>query len=113
MNIDPTIDAIVREIRCIFAEQTEVYAVFGFGSYFRREQPYRDIDVLVVLKPDRDQILPTFCRVKSDLEQMGKRMAVSLDLTFLKFEEFADRPLRDMDSLVDIFRDQSLETRLT
>jgi predicted nucleotidyltransferase len=87
----------------ITAEQRDVLAAFGFGSHFRGE-PYNDVDILVVLKPGSGPLLPTYYALKSKLELLGQRLGVTMDLTVLTWEEFVDKPLRDMDSLVEIVR---------
>jgi len=97
-----TTSEIKKEIRCIItAGQRNVLAVFGFGSHFRGES-YRDIDILVVLKPKCGPLLPTYYSLKRALEELSEHLGVAIDLTVLTWEEFADRPLRDMDSLVEI-----------
>ena len=87
----------------ITAEKRDVLAVFGFGSHFRGG-PYNNVDILVVLKPDCGPLLPTYYDLKSEMERIGRCLGVTMDLTVLTWEEFADKPFRDMDSLVDIFR---------
>ena len=85
------------------AEQSNVTAVFGFGSHFRGKS-YNDVDILVVLKPGCASLLPTYYSLKEKLELLARRLGVAIDLTVLTWEEFAEKPLRDMDSLVEIVR---------
>jgi len=103
MTIGPTISEMKKAVRTIFTSRHDVHAVFGFGSYFRGEL-YCDVDILVVFEPQCDPLLPRYYELRGDLEALGERLGVLFDLTVLTEREFAERPLRDMDSLVEIAR---------
>ena len=51
-----------------------------------------------------ENLLPIYYIVKNDIETLGGTLGIDFDLTVLTLDEFAERPLRDMDSLVEIFR---------
>jgi predicted nucleotidyltransferase len=89
---------MMTEIRPIFTDRPEVFAIYGFGSFFRGES-YRDIDLLVVLECEHQQVLDVFSAIRTEFILLGTRLKVQFDLTVLTKEEFAGKPLRDMDSL--------------
>lgn len=103
MTTGLTIEEIKTEIRSIATRRDDLHSVFGFGSCFRGEN-YRDVDILIVLKTCDTSILPIYYALKIDIEALGRTLGVIFDLTVLTVDEFAERPLRDMDSLVEIFQ---------
>lgn len=101
MTTGITISEIKKEIRAIFTGQGDIHSVFGFGSYFRGE-PYEDVDVLFVLKSTCESLLPVYYSLQADMLLLGSRWNILIDLTVLTFDEFLARPLRDMDSLINL-----------
>jgi predicted nucleotidyltransferase len=81
----------------------EVHSVFGFGSFFRDER-FRDVDVLIVLKPTCSALLESCYKLRTKFDVCSFEMGVSFDLLVLTVEEFEERPLREMDSLTEIYR---------
>jgi predicted nucleotidyltransferase len=91
-----------REILSITSICPDIQAVYGFGSFFRAE-PYNDIDVLIVLRCNRIHILSAFKRIKAGFDKLGETQNVDFDLLVLTEAEFAEKPLRDMGSLIPIY----------
>jgi len=99
-----------------FQNHSQVLPTSGIGAspgspppqklyvYYFRGELYCDVDILVVFEPQCDPLLPRYYELRGDLEALGERLGVLFDLTVLTEREFAERPLRDMDSLVEIAR---------
>ena len=98
-----TIKKIETEIRSIAPEVSEVNAVYGFGSFFR-SQRYSDIDIIAVASPSCEDYLGTYYAFRTKIESIGVRLSVIFDITFLTAREFEERPLLEMDRLVEVFR---------
>ena len=92
------------EIRSCLSEKNDLLGVYGFGSFFRGEKYYCDIDVLVVCRDGSDEALELYYFVlqKLDFKRIG--LDVPVDITFLSHSEFQSQPLRDMDELVQLWR---------
>jgi|SRR5579871_2971512 len=100
-TIGLTIDEIKKEIRSTTTKWPDVRAAFGFGSFFR-DEPFNDIDVLLVLQQGCQSRLTTFYELKAAFDNFDKKYGVHFDITVLTEREFSERPLRDMDSLIPI-----------
>ncbi|WP_153115032.1 hypothetical protein [Rhodocyclus tenuis] len=98
-----TIKKIETEIRFTALEVSEIKAIYGFGSFFR-SQHYNDIDILVVASPLCEDCLSTYYEFRSKIASLGLQLGVVFDITFLTAQEFDERPLLEMDKLVEIFR---------
>lgn len=102
-----TIEKIRTEIQLITSSRRDLEAVFGFGSFFRAEQ-YNDIDLLAVAVPQCESGLQTYYEVNTALINVGIRLRVRFDITFLTYNEFLEGPLLEMHSLTPLyFRDIS------
>jgi hypothetical protein len=99
MTTGLTIEKMGMEIRSIIIELPDVDAAFGFGSFFRN-QPFHDVDVLVVLKPGCCSNLRVYYELQGCFRELGLRFEVCIDFTVLTSREFSERPLIDMDSLI-------------
>lgn len=89
-----------REIRATFLGLSNVAGIYGMGSFFRNESSFSDVDVLVVVKSAEAAVQnPSLWERARSLEAV---LGIRVDLTVLTLTEFASRPLRDMDSLVDL-----------
>lgn len=97
---------MTRAIRSIITELDELHSVFGFGSFFRGEK-YRDLDVLVVLKPTADALLDNYYAIRARFDILGRALGITFDLLVLTLAEFEERPLREMNSLAEIYRAQT------
>jgi hypothetical protein len=73
------------------------------GSYFRG-QPHRDIDLVLVLSCPDGAIVSEARHFRTSLSELGEAMGEQFDLTVFTEGEFATRPLRDMASLVQLYR---------
>ncbi len=99
MTIGLTINEIQTAIRSAIVDLPDVTAVYGFGSFFRGEAAYRDIDVLVVVSPYCEDTLTLYYMVRQRLQAIGDL----LDLTLLTYEEFQRKPLLEHDSLTEVY----------
>ncbi len=58
---------------------------------------------MVIISCERDKILAVSRRIRSEIRKLGERLSIDFDLLVLTQNEFAERPIRDMDSLVFIY----------
>ncbi|ALQ50158.1 hypothetical protein SAMN05216406_10474 [Nitrosomonas ureae] len=89
-------------IQSITSAENELEAAYGFGSAFRGE-PFRDIDILVVVKSDPAVALDTYYALRTALDDATRMYGVPIHLTALTAAEFASRPLRCMDALMPLW----------
>lgn len=94
------------EIQSITPEVSGINAVYGFGSFFRGEA-YNDIDVVAVASPLCRNYLSTYFEFRNKIDSVGTQLDVTFDITFLTEREFAERPLLEMDQLVEVFQQKS------
>ena len=99
MSIGITINEIKTAIRLAIADLPEVNAAYGFGSFFRGEAVYGDIDVLVVASPHCGDTLILYYLVRKRLKAIGDLF----DLTLLTYGEFQRKPLLEHDSLTEVY----------
>lgn len=81
--------------------KSEIFGVFGFGSFFRRDS-FNDIDLLVVVDDHCDYPLQVFYDVKNILDDIGLEFGIAIDITYLSYSEYSRKPLRESDNLVPI-----------
>lgn len=81
----------------------DVEAVYGFGSFFRNEM-FNDIDLLVVTTAECPDCLATYYAIRQRLLALAAHQGFKLHLVFLTAKEFEERPLREMDQLVALWR---------
>jgi predicted nucleotidyltransferase len=94
-----TIRKTVTAIQSALADLPDVYAVYGFGSYFRDER-HNDIDLLVIACPGCLDSLALFYEVRKRLYILEG----PIDITLLTYGEFLGRPLMEHDSLTEIHK---------
>jgi len=100
-----------REILSTITKPDELYAIFGFGSFFRNEL-YRDVDILIVLMASQAYLVPTYDNIRESVQRLSKKSGIIFDITVLTIEEFRERPLREMDSLVTIYERYPTESEI-
>ena len=105
-NTGLTIKKMKKEIQSILTAP-EIYGVWGFGSFFR-EEPYRDIDILVVMNPWVKNALDEYYRSKQKLERLSNAIKVPIDMTFLTYSEYGERPLLEMNNLTSIIEPKNI-----
>lgn len=77
--------------------------MYGFGSFFRGGG-YNDIDILLVSTLDATSPLSTYKSCRETLKKLSKKWNVEIDITFLTYGEYLQKPLREHDSLFEIWR---------
>ncbi|MFT9251601.1 MAG: nucleotidyltransferase domain-containing protein [Acetobacter okinawensis] len=97
-----TIEKIRMEIRSTVESLPFVQAVWGFGSYFRRETS-RDIDLLVIVNCPIDELLHNTKTLRHAIAKLEDTFDQPIDLLIVTPTEFFERPLRDMDQLVMVY----------
>jgi predicted nucleotidyltransferase len=85
-------------IQSITSVESRLEAVYGFGSAFRGE-PFRDIDILAVVKAEPSVALDTFYDLRIALENATTIYGAPVHLTMLTEVEFASKPLRCMNAM--------------
>lgn len=90
------------EIQAIFTEQPDIYGVYGFGSFFRREK-YKDIDLLLVATERCKSALEVFYQTKKVLDSLSSKLGVEIDITFLTYAEYLGKPLMESDNLTILY----------
>lgn len=90
------------EIKSILSEKNNLWGVFGFGSFFRSKH-YNDIDLLLVSTPDAESPLLVYQSCIQDLKHLSKKLDLKFDITFLTYKEHIQKPLREHDSLFEIW----------
>src|SRR5947209_3707136 len=98
--------AIRMAILSITSVDTELEAVYGFGSSFRGEL-FNDIDLLAVAAPSNTETLVTYYKVAEALQGVAAEFGCPCHLTMLTLAEYASRPLRNMDELRCLWRARS------
>ena len=103
MNTGNSISAMKTALRSIaISASTDVKHLYGFGSFFRGETTFNDIDIIFVFV-DASDLVNRYYRVRDLLASIEIEYAVNFDITPLTPDEFAGRPLRDMHTLVPIW----------
>lgn len=75
---------------------------FGMGSFFRGEDRYDDIDLVLVLRSASTDYSRLVQTLNECFRVIGGAVGDRFDLTILTTSEFALNPLRDMSTLVPI-----------
>ena len=89
---------MTRAIQHTISQRDDVQSVYGFGSFFRNE-PYRDVDVIVVISVERDKILNLTNSIRAEFSSLGTVLGVVFDTKVFTRQEFAGHPIRDMSEL--------------
>ncbi|WP_369406449.1 nucleotidyltransferase domain-containing protein [Candidatus Thiosymbion oneisti] len=100
-----TIKKIKKEIQSTLTGD-DIYGVWGFGSFFREER-YNDIDILIVVKPGSKNALGEYYESKKRLDEISEKIGVPIDMTFLTYTEYCERPLLEMNNLLTIFENET------
>jgi predicted nucleotidyltransferase len=69
------------------------------GSYFRGDEDYQDIDLVIVVDCTHSDLLATGREIRNAFARLGRRLGTTFDLTILTPREFVEKPLRDMGTL--------------
>ena len=97
-----TVSAMKMEIRSISAGLHDVRNVFGFGSFFRGERTFSDIDLAAVIRDQSNDGLAIYYLMMDHLSALTEQYGVEFDLLVFTDKEFAFGPLRDV-SFVPIY----------
>jgi predicted nucleotidyltransferase len=103
MNSGPTLAGIKKGIQSIVEKIPPVLSVWGFGSFYRNE-PFNDVDIVMVLHCSRELLLGLVKDVKGNLAKLEDQIGVKFDVLIMTPDEFESRPLRDMDQLAHIYQ---------
>jgi hypothetical protein len=87
----------------VAAAHDNVVAMYGMGSFFRGES-HDDVDFVVVLSCDVDAFLAEAKAIRTELCAIGDSVGERFDITVFTASEFASAPLRDMATLVLLYR---------
>jgi hypothetical protein len=77
-------------------------SIFGMGSFFRGEQNYDDIDLVIVPRFSSSNYAQFARTLHEEFKALGDETGERFDLTILTENEFSRNPLRDMATLVPI-----------
>lgn len=80
-----------------------IQSIWGFGSAFRQE-PFSDIDLLIVLSSGPRSLLEDAIHAKRLLKDKVPRWGIPVDILVLTVREMREGPLRDMHELQLLFR---------
>lgn len=103
MNTGTTIEKTKTEIASIIRKFETIHGVFGFGSFFRLGK-FNDVDLLIVIEPIDKSPLETYYACKSKLDDLGIKLNLTFDITFINEHEFIDCPLLELSNLTKIFK---------
>ena len=101
MNTGTIRKEIKTAIRSRLQGKSEIFGIFGFGSFFRCDR-FNDVDVLVVVDDHCEHPLNVFYDVKNILDEVGLNYGIPIDITYLSYTEHSRKPLRESDYLVPI-----------
>lgn len=105
MNTGTIRKEIKTEIRLRLQGKSDIFGVFGFGSFFRCDS-FNDVDILIVVNDDCEYPLRVFYDVKKVLDEIGLMFDVQIDITYLSYTEYSRKPLRESDNLVPISKEK-------
>ncbi|AWF80357.1 hypothetical protein BTJ40_05775 [Microbulbifer sp. A4B17] len=101
MNTGTIRKEIKTEIQLRLQGKSDIFGVFGFGSFFRSNN-FNDIDILVVVDDRCDAPLKVFYDVKNTLDKIGLEYDIPIDITYLSYTEYLRKPLLESDNLIPI-----------
>ena len=84
------------------SNRDSLFGAYGFGSFFR-EEPFKDIDVLLVAKKEVTDCLQEYNASEKILNELGSSIGIDVHVLFLTYEEYLAKPLIEMDNLTTIF----------
>lgn len=90
-----------KEIQYIHTTWSDLVSIYGFGSFFRTDNP-SDCDLLLVVKNDTQDLGKLHKELSRDFFNLGKKLSVHFDLTILTEKEHARKPLREHNNLISI-----------
>lgn len=100
---------MIKEIQFIHTKNSNLLNVFGFGSFFRSNNP-KDCDLLLVVKDDSPNLGKLHADLSKSFFALGKKLAIDFDLTILTEREHRSAPLREHDMLVTISTHELVDT---
>jgi len=103
MNTGLTKSQIESEVLRAVAGESQIEAVFGFGSFFRGEA-FTDVDLAIIFTEDCSDTLAVYEQLIPNLKLAQDSLGVRFDITPLTVSEFRQRPLRDQNRLVLLFQ---------
>lgn len=80
--------------------------MYGFGSAFRCK-PFRDVDILAVVKDGPTSALDIYYDLQSALKAATMQYGAPIDLTVLTTVEFDSRPLMCMNELIPLWSSET------
>ncbi len=86
-------------IQRTISEMNDVASAWGIGSFFRNE-PYRDIDLVLVLEEHVQPLAEVHQRISASLSKLSSRWQVRIDVTVLTQNEFAEGLINEKMTLV-------------
>lgn len=92
---------MVKEIQSIHTKNSALLSVYGFGSYFRRDDA-NDCDLLLVVKNGGVNLGKLHADLCAEFIALGLKLSIDFDLTILTEREHLASPLREHDRLVSI-----------
>ncbi len=99
MTSGPTPAKMKMEIQSLHIDLLEIKAVYGFGSFFREEASFNDIDLLVIISISASKSVDSYYKLKREFDRLAHKFQMTVDLTVLTEKEFRTGPLRDMHQL--------------
>lgn len=90
-----------KEIQYIHTASPDLVSIYGFGSFFRTENP-SDCDLMLVVKDDTQDLGKLHKELSRNFFNLGEELSISFDLTILTEREHARKPLREHNNLISI-----------
>ncbi len=92
---------MIKEIQFIHTKTSNLLGVYGFGSFFRSDNP-KDCDLLLVVKDDSPDLGKLHADLSKVFFELGEKLAIDFDLTVLTEREHKAAPLREHNRLMTI-----------
>ena len=77
--------------------------LYGMGSFFRGNR-FKDLDLVAVVDCIGGELAQQGTQIHRAFRELGLQLDLLIDLTILTPTEFSSAPLRDMASLVEVYR---------
>jgi len=77
---------------------------FTAWARFFRGGAFKDLDLVAVVDCARDELAQQAERIHSSFRELGAQLGLIIDLTIFTPAEFSSAPLRDMATLVQLYR---------
>lgn len=92
---------MTKEIRSIHSKWPDLVSIFGFGSFFRSDNPF-DCDLLLVVKDGTQDLGKLHEELSMDFFNLGQEISIQFDLTILTEREHSRKPLIEHNNLIVI-----------